>query len=192
MVAEIQSWVSLFQSGESSTNPKNDDNAVSRASNASATEASKNSVSETKSEESAVTNSVVNVASATTVAATPPEVPALPNTPPTTVAKPAVVPVRGRARYPTYKKAVSTLSTTVASKNATTSTTAGKRLAAGPAHQVSVDRMIGTYVSVELTSGKKVLGVLQEKTAKEIKIQLPGMGPFSYAAETVKSIQPVD
>ena len=54
------------------------------------------------------------------------------------------------------------------------------------------DSLVGQFVVIELTSGREVRGILEEKTAEHYKVQLPGMGPFLYAADTVKSVKRVD
>lgn len=49
-------------------------------------------------------------------------------------------------------------------------------------------KMIGTYVIFELSSGRRIQGVYDGKKGDQYQIQLPGMGPFSYPANTVKSV----
>jgi hypothetical protein len=52
------------------------------------------------------------------------------------------------------------------------------------------DPLVGSYVALNLKSGREVKGVLKEHTATSYVIELPGMGPFTYSAETVVSVQP--
>jgi len=49
--------------------------------------------------------------------------------------------------------------------------------------------LTGKMVSLELTSGRIVQGVLQGKTASEYKVELPGLGIFSYPIQNVKNIR---
>lgn len=48
--------------------------------------------------------------------------------------------------------------------------------------------LIGTYVVLQLKSGREVKGVLQAKTPTHYKMELPGMGPFEYPVENVTAI----
>lgn len=59
-----------------------------------------------------------------------------------------------------------------------------------PAKAATNDPLMGSYVSLTLKSGREVKGILQERTASLYKIELPGMGPFTYNADTVVKIQP--
>lgn len=54
----------------------------------------------------------------------------------------------------------------------------------------SKDPLIGSYVTLTLDSGREVKGILEERTATFYKIELPGMGPFTYQANKVISIKP--
>jgi hypothetical protein len=55
--------------------------------------------------------------------------------------------------------------------------------------KLTKDPLIGTMVALTLSSGREVRGVLEERSATAYKIQLPGMGPFTYDAANVKSIR---
>ncbi len=56
----------------------------------------------------------------------------------------------------------------------------------------SGDKLVGSYVSVMLKSGREVKGIYQGKTANQYTIELPGMGPFQYPIENVTSIKPAE
>jgi hypothetical protein len=47
-------------------------------------------------------------------------------------------------------------------------------------------------VSLKLKSGREVKGILEEKTNRIYKIQLPGMGPFQYPAADVVEMKAVE
>lgn len=49
-------------------------------------------------------------------------------------------------------------------------------------------RLVGSYVEMELTTGRTVKGILEEKSATHYTLQLPGMGPFKYPVKNVKRI----
>lgn len=51
------------------------------------------------------------------------------------------------------------------------------------------DPLLGNMVALTLSSGREVRGILEERTAASYKIQLPGMGPFTYDAANVKAIK---
>lgn len=48
----------------------------------------------------------------------------------------------------------------------------------------------GSYVSMELKSGRKIEGLLTKISDTQYTLELPGMGPFSYAISDVKSVTP--
>ena len=52
----------------------------------------------------------------------------------------------------------------------------------------NAEKLIGSYVVLELTSGQKIQGVLIGKTSTTYQFQLPGLGTFSYAVDKVKSV----
>ncbi len=52
--------------------------------------------------------------------------------------------------------------------------------------------LMGTYVSLELITGRAVQGVLEGKTATHYVLNVPGLGPLEYPIENVKSIQPAN
>lgn len=54
------------------------------------------------------------------------------------------------------------------------------------------DKLIGTYVALELATGREVKGILEEKTATHYKVELPGVGSFIYPLENVKSVKPAE
>ncbi|MCG3205237.1 MAG: hypothetical protein KCHDKBKB_01956 [Elusimicrobia bacterium] len=54
------------------------------------------------------------------------------------------------------------------------------------------DGLIGTYVALKLKSGREVKGIMQARSASQITIEIPGMGPFQYPAENVVTITPVE
>lgn len=60
---------------------------------------------------------------------------------------------------------------------------------ASPPAPTQTDKMKGAYVALELTSGRTVKGVLEGNTPREYKIQLPGLGVFSYSKDKVKKIE---
>jgi len=51
-----------------------------------------------------------------------------------------------------------------------------------------VQKLVGSYVALKLTSGREVKGILEGKDAKEYKLQLPGLGVFSYPVAKVKGV----
>ena len=55
----------------------------------------------------------------------------------------------------------------------------------------AADNLLDSYVVLEMKSGQKIQGVLKEITATSYVIELPGMGPFPYLIEKVKSIAAV-
>lgn len=50
--------------------------------------------------------------------------------------------------------------------------------------------LTGTYVSLELVTGRSVQGILQGKTATHYVLNVPGLGPLEYPIDNVKSVQP--
>jgi len=50
------------------------------------------------------------------------------------------------------------------------------------------DKLVGSYVSLALKNGNTAKGILVSKTATNYRVELPGLGEFDYAANTVKSI----
>lgn len=65
-----------------------------------------------------------------------------------------------------------------------------KRRAKKSRAKVAKDPLLGTMVALTLSSGREVRGILEERSATSYKIQLPGMGPFTYDAANVKAIKP--
>ncbi len=56
--------------------------------------------------------------------------------------------------------------------------------------RIQRDPLLGSLVTLTLNSGREVKGILEERTATAYKIQLPGMGPFTYEASKVTAIKP--
>jgi hypothetical protein len=50
--------------------------------------------------------------------------------------------------------------------------------------------MVGSYVSLELITGRAVQGILEGKTPTHYILNVPGLGPLEYPVENVKSVQP--
>jgi|GEM_PF-4572438 len=48
--------------------------------------------------------------------------------------------------------------------------------------------LVGTYVALELKTGRVVKGILEGKSDKEYTVQLPGLGPFTYPIKDVSKI----
>ena len=63
--------------------------------------------------------------------------------------------------------------------------------ASTPAASSGAGKLVGTFVSLKLKTGREVRGILEERTAAVYKIQLPGLGTFDYPAENVLEIQAV-
>lgn len=78
------------------------------------------------------------------------------------------------------------------------SAAARKKAAAKPAIQKPavksdpVADLIGTYVALELATGRDVKGILQAKTATHYVVELPGMGPFRYPLSNVRGVKAAD
>jgi len=66
---------------------------------------------------------------------------------------------------------------------------APKKSAAQSAREEIIKELIGNYVSLQLTTGRQVKGILKEKTADHYKIELPGMGPFVYPVKDVRNVK---
>ena len=60
---------------------------------------------------------------------------------------------------------------------------------AGNRRKSKINDWIGKNVSVQLNTGREVKGVLVEHTADGYRIELPGMGTFTYASKDVVSIK---
>ncbi len=56
----------------------------------------------------------------------------------------------------------------------------------------SEDKLLGSYVSLKLNSGRDVKGILKSRDEHEYIIELPGMGPFKYPASNVTAVTPVE
>lgn len=56
----------------------------------------------------------------------------------------------------------------------------------------SSDPLMGHYVSVKLKTGREVKGVLREKTAQGITLEIPGMGPFQYPNTNIDGLKSAD
>jgi hypothetical protein len=56
----------------------------------------------------------------------------------------------------------------------------------------NAEPLVGTYVALQLKSGREVKGVYQGRTATKYKIELPGMGPFEYDAANVAGVKPAE
>ena len=54
-----------------------------------------------------------------------------------------------------------------------------------------VEKLVGTYVAMELKTGRTVRGIFEGKSPTHYTLQLPGMGPFKYAVADVKKVEPV-
>jgi len=50
-------------------------------------------------------------------------------------------------------------------------------------------RLVGAYVSMQLTNGNEVKGILKDVTATEYKLEVPGLGDFIYQQPKVKSVE---
>lgn len=72
----------------------------------------------------------------------------------------------------------------------TTSAAAASKRAPAPkaARKPAADALVGTYVALKLKSGNVVKGILLERSATNYKVELPGLGGFDYAANTVAGI----
>ncbi len=62
--------------------------------------------------------------------------------------------------------------------------------APAPPAAAKAPSMVGTYVSLELITGRSVQGILESKTATHYVLNVPGLGPLEYPIENVKSIVP--
>jgi hypothetical protein len=56
----------------------------------------------------------------------------------------------------------------------------------------STPSLMGTYVSLELITGRAVQGILEGKTATHYVLNVPGLGPLEYPIENVKSVKPAN
>jgi len=52
--------------------------------------------------------------------------------------------------------------------------------------------LVGKYVSLELKTGRSVKGILEDVSPTVYKVQLPGLGSFTYPVENVKDIKPAE
>jgi hypothetical protein len=68
-----------------------------------------------------------------------------------------------------------------------------KPVAAKPTSSASApDSLIGHYVALKLKSGREVKGVLRERTAQGVSLEIPGMGPFQYPNSNIDGIKAAD
>jgi hypothetical protein len=96
---------------------------------------------------------------------------------PTTPPPAQAVPIEEKSKAP--------LATATTKKMKTKSRRSGKKRAVAPK-----DPLLGNLVTLTLASGRDIKGVLIERTATSYKIEMPGMGPFTYDAAKVVAIKP--
>ena len=110
----------------------------------------------------------------------------IPEPTPQVVAPKAVKKVRTRKKKPVVKKAASKPISSSRRKSSRPKKPVVK--SAPPA--AKTPNMVGTYVSLELITGRSVQGILESKTATHYVLNVPGLGPLEYPIENVKSILP--
>lgn len=103
---------------------------------------------------------------------------------PAVVAAPAPAAKKARAKRRTARKK------TVAKKKTAVKPAAKAAPApsAKPAPKAG-GSLIGTDVVLTLTTGREVRGVLQEQDSIAYKVELPGLGAFTYPVQNVKTIR---
>lgn len=123
-------------------------------------------------------------AAAAPVAATAPAPVAAPVEPPPIAVAPVVKPKSVKTRrHRRAKKKVA--ATTAAAKSATSA-------AAAPAENKSAGDLTGTYVALQLKTGREVKGILKGKANGKYTLEIPGMGPFDYDANNVVGVKAVE
>ncbi len=135
-----------------------------------------------------ISSATVSPAVEAPLAETPPAAPVIPVAAvpekPVVVAAPAPAVKKARAKRRSTRK-----------KTAVKKTAAAKPAAkAAPAPVAKAapktgGSLVGQDVVLTLTSGREVRGVLQEQDSIAYKVELPGLGAFTYPVQNVKSVR---
>lgn len=134
--------------------------------------------------ESSTSTVVENSTAAAVIAPTPEPVEVVPTPTP----QPKVKTTRSKRRRVRSAPAASVTTAKKKTPTKRTSKSTAKPTAAKPTPPKS--NMIGTYVSLELITGRAVQGILEGKTATHYVLNVPGLGPLEYPIENVKTVQP--
>jgi hypothetical protein len=104
--------------------------------------------------------------------------------------KPAPVVRKRRTRAPRVKKAVRKSSRKAAAPVVAAKAPAAAAPAQAPAKPAAKKgSLVGSYVVLTLATGREVKGILQEQTPASYKVELPGLGAFTYPAQNVKDVR---
>lgn len=96
-----------------------------------------------------------------------------------------------RTRRRPKKKPTSAKATVgkAATKKTAPAKTAAAAAPAAPAPKKSGGSLVGSEVILTLNTGRDVRGILQSQDAVGYKVELPGLGVFTYPLQNVKSIR---
>lgn len=87
---------------------------------------------------------------------------------------------------------VKTIVNTAPVPDASSRSSGRRRRTVKPAAASAANGLVGSYVSLKLKSGREVKGILDSQTTDVYRIQLPGMGPFEYAASDVVDVKAIE